>query len=204
MDSPFLQNIIFFFAAIDPVGTIPIFLAVSAHLRQREKVFMAIQATLISAVVLVFFVIGGELILTASAIPLSAFQIAGGSILFIFALTMVFGDAKPESELKSLQGHSHSSVFPLAIPSIASPGAMLAAVILTEKDRFNIQEQLVTTLSMLVVLAMTLALMLISLFFSKKIGPQGAAVISRVMGIIVASLAVTHILTGIKAFFNLA
>jgi multiple antibiotic resistance protein len=87
---------------------------------------------LVSALVLLFFIVVGELILDAINIPISAFQIAGGIVLFLFALSMIFGDSKPEAEIKTIKNTTETAIFPMAMPSIASPGAMLAVVLLTE------------------------------------------------------------------------
>ena len=96
----FAATFIFFFAVIDPIGTVPVFIAVTSGFDREAKKKIAIQATLVSAGVLIFFVIAGEIILTAIDIPLPAFQVAGGIILFLFAITMIFGESKPEEELK--------------------------------------------------------------------------------------------------------
>lgn len=202
MDGIF-QNFIFFFAAIDPLGTIPVFIAVTSHLNERERIGIAIRSFVVSLLVLLFFIVAGELILTAIDIPLSAFQIAGGIILFLFSLTMIFGEGKPESELKLLKQQHQTAVFPLAIPSIASPGAILAAVMLTEKDRFNLVEQFLTTISMVLVLIVTLIFMVFASYVYRVIGELGSSIFSRVMGMILASLAVTHVLTGISTYFGL-
>ncbi len=201
MAETFIQNLIFFFAAIDPIGTVPVFLAVTLSLQLRDRIMVAIKSCAIAALILLAFIVAGEFVLTASKIPLSAFQVAGGIVLFLFALTMLFGDAKPESELKSLKNSEQTAVFPLAIPSIASPGALLAAVMLTEKDRFQLYEQILTALSMLTILLATLVILLLACFFSRWISIAASAVMSRIMGIIVASLAVTHVLTGLQTFF---
>lgn len=128
---------------VDPVGTVPVFIAVTDGYQQAVKRKIALIAFMASTFILAFFVVAGELILTAMSIPLSAFQIAGGVILFLFALKMIFGDSKPEEELKLYGKDCHeTAVFPLAIPSIASPGAMLAAELLTKNDVFTVWEQL--------------------------------------------------------------
>lgn len=88
-----------FFAVIDPIGTVPVFIAVTRHIAEHDRWRVALRATLTSAAILIFFVVAGELILTAMGIPLSAFQIAGGIVLFLFALDMIFGDSKPEEEV---------------------------------------------------------------------------------------------------------
>lgn len=198
-----LANFIFFFAVIDPIGTIPVFIAVTKHFDEKLRVKIAINATLVSALVLLFFVIAGELILTAIKIPLSAFQIGGGIVLFLFALSMIFGESKPEEEVRMAEDHMETAIFPLAIPSIAGPGAMLGAVLLTENHRFQIWDQVLTSLVMFSVLLITFAMMLFSNVLSRLIGVSGASVISRVMGIILSSVAVTSVLAGIKQYFSL-
>lgn len=198
-----IGTFIFFFAVIDPIGTIPVFLAVTSGYDERIKRRIAVRAVLISAALLIFFVVAGEIILTALDIPLSAFEIAGGIVLFIFALSMIFGESKPEAELKLAGSEQETAIFPLAVPSIASPGAMLAAVLLTENNRFNLWEQAQTTLVMLLVLLVVLLLLLAASWVNRLIGNSGASIISRVMGMILAAVAVTSVLAGITKYFSL-
>jgi multiple antibiotic resistance protein len=192
---------IVFFAVIDPIGTVPVYIAVTSSLDEAARRTVAVRSTFIAAVVLLFFVLAGEPILSALGIPLAAFQIAGGIVLFLFALTMIFGASKPDEELKLVGTAKETAVFPLAVPSIASPGAMLAAVMQTENTRFSTWEQAQVTLMMLAVLVVVLVLMLASGFVHRIIGNSGASVISRVMGLILASVAVTSVLSGIEAYF---
>jgi multiple antibiotic resistance protein len=192
---------VFFFAVIDPIGTVPVFIAVTSGFDNKTKRKIAFQATLVSAGILLFFVIAGELILTAIDIPLPAFQIAGGLVLFFFAMTMIFGESKPEEELKMAASGTDKAIFPLAVPSIASPGAMLAAVLLTENRRFSLFEQFQTSLTMLSVLLVVLVLMLVAGRVHGLIGNSGASIVSRVMGLILASVAVNNVLSGIKEYF---
>jgi multiple antibiotic resistance protein len=199
----FAAVFIFFFAVIDPIGTIPVFIAVTRRDSDRDKVRIAFKAAAVAAGVLVFFVIAGELILTAIDIPLAAFQIAGGIVLFLFALTMIFGDAKPEEEIELLAANRQTAVFPLAVPSLASPGAMLAAVLLTENARYSIAEQAQTVLMMLAVLVVALVCMLLAARVQRLIGDSGASVVSRVMGLILASVATASTLEGISIYFEL-
>ncbi|GAB3344850.1 MarC family protein [Marilutibacter aestuarii] len=198
-----VATFIFFFAVIDPIGTIPVFIAVTRHLDERARRKVALRASLASAAILVFFVVAGELILTAIRIPLSAFQIAGGIVLFLFALSMIFGEAKPEKEVKLANGGRDMAIFPLAVPSIASPGAMLAAVLLTENDRYNLWQQAQTTITMLAVLVVVLVCMLLASRLHRVVGESGASIISRVMGMILASVATASVLGGIKDYFGI-
>ena len=198
----YLAAFIFFFTVIDPIGSVPVFIAVTAGNSESTKRKIALKATLISALVLIFFVVAGELLLTRMDVPITAFQVAGGIVLFLFAVSMIFGESKPEEEIKMAE-NTDSAVFPLAIPSIAGPGAMLAAVLMTENNRFDIAQQAVTTGIMIVVLLIAMVLMLIATPVHRIIGNTGASVISRVMGLILSAVAVTNVLAGIKDYFSL-
>ena len=198
-----LAVFITFFAVIDPIGTIPVFIAVTDQYDAKTKRRVALLATIVSACVLLFFVVMGELILNALAIPLPAFQISGGIVLFLFALTMIFGDSKPDEEIKLLENsHRQTAIFPLAVPSIASPGAMLAAVLLTKNAVYSVWEQVQTALVMLSVLLLAYILMLLAGVITKVIGSSGASVVSRVMGLILSSIAITNILAGFTDYYN--
>ena len=199
----YISTFIFFFAVIDPIGTIPVFIAVTGQYQEKIKRKIAINATLSAALILIFFVVAGEVILTAIGIPLSAFQIAGGIVLFIFALSMIFGESKPEEEIKMASSGNETAIFPLAVPSIASPGAMLAAVLMTENKQYNLWEQTQTTAIMLSVLLIVLVLMLAASWVHRLIGNSGASIISRVMGLILSSVAVANVLAGIKEYFTI-
>lgn len=192
-----------FFAVVDPIGTVPVFIAVTGHFDEAARRKIAVIATLFAAGILLFFVVAGEYILKAMSIPLSAFQVAGGIVLFLFALKMIFGESKPEEELKLVHDHHQTAIFPLAVPSIASPGAMLAAVLLTENELFSVSEQIQTFVVLLAVLILTLLLMLLAGTINRFIGSSGASVVSRVMGLILASVAVTNFLSGLSSYFEI-
>jgi multiple antibiotic resistance protein len=198
----FLNDFIFFFAVIDPIGSIPVFIAVTKSLGKGEHKHVAYKSVGISAILLLAFVVGGQLLLDAIDIPLPAFQIAGGIVLFLFAVSMIFGPSKPESEISSIKKTKDDvAVFPMAVPSIASPGAMMAAVLLTDNNRYNIMEQVETSGSMLAVLALTLACLLLAKKILDLIGETGANVMSKISGLILASVAVNSVLTGLQDYF---
>ena len=192
-----------FFAVIDPIGTIPVFIAVTARHSKLSRSKIAIIASLVSAAVLLFFALLGEILLNAMGVSLYAFQVAGGIILFLFAITMIFGDGKPDSELKIVASESETAIFPLAIPSIASPGAMLAAVLMTSNDLHGVYDQFITITIMLLVIAVAFSFMMLSNYLHRIIGISGASIISRVMGLILSAVAANNVLNGIKGFFNL-
>ena len=200
----FIPVLIYFFAVIDPIGTLPVFIAATTQHTPVQRRVIALMAFVTSSVILLFFIVAGEIILTAMHIPLAAFQVAGGIVLFIFALTMIFGESKPEQEIKMAATIRETAVFPIAVPSIASPGAMLAAVLLTKNNVYTLWEQTQTAAMMMIVLVITLLLMLTSSVIMRIIGSAGASIISRVMGFILASLATTNILAGISDYFGLS
>ncbi|MFC5738507.1 MarC family protein [Sinirhodobacter huangdaonensis] len=189
-----LQEFITLWVVIDPIGTLPVFLAVTAGMSAGQRRAVAIRAVVVSFVVLTLFIVLGQVVLDALGLALPAFQIAGGIVLFLFALTMIFGHSKPEEEIAEAERVRQTSVFPVAIPSIASPGAMLTVVILTDNDRFAIAHQAMTTALMALVLAVTLAILLAASPLLRVIGTTGAAVISRVMGMLLAAVAVDAVL----------
>ncbi|AOZ71014.1 MarC family transcriptional regulator [Rhodobacter xanthinilyticus] len=189
-----LQEFITLWVVIDPIGTLPVFLAVTAGMSAAQRRSVALRAVTVSFVVLTVFIVLGQVVLDALGLALPAFQIAGGIVLFLFALTMIFGHSKPEEEIAEAERVRQTSVFPVAIPSIASPGAMLTVVILTDNDRFSLAHQAITTGLMALVLGATLGILLAAGPLVRVIGTTGAAVISRVMGMILAAVAVDAVL----------
>ena len=200
-DSLIVQFVVLW-AVIDPIGSIPVYLAKTIGLSVEDRRKIALKAVLISAGILIFFLLLGQWLLESMQIPLTAFQIAGGLVLLLFALTMIFGEGKPEQEIKLSSNLNELAVYPLAVPSIASPGAMMAIVLLTDNHRFSLFDQTMTTLIMLSVLLITYLLFLAANRIQRWIGNTGAAVISRVMGLILAAVAINNMLVGIRDFFT--
>lgn len=200
-DSLVVQFVVLW-AVIDPIGSIPVYLTKTVGLSVEDRRKIALKAVMISAGILIFFLIAGQALLEAMQIPLTAFQIAGGLVLLLFALTMIFGEGKPEQEIKLSSNLNELAVYPLAVPSIASPGAMMAIVLLTDNHRFSLFDQTMTTLIMLSVLLITYLLFLAANRIQRWIGNTGAAVISRVMGLILAAVAINNMLVGIRDFFT--
>jgi multiple antibiotic resistance protein len=199
----FIQTFLFLFAVIDPLGSVPVFLEATKQVDDKQKKRIAIKATLVAAGILLFFIIVGQVIMETMHITLSAFQISGGVILFLFALTMVFGEGKPEEEKHLIKDYDHVTIFPIAIPSIASPGAIMAVVLLTDNHEYTIGQQLFTTFIVMLVMLTTCLLLLGARKIQDRIGETGILVISKVMGLILASFAIQSILSGIKEYFGL-
>ncbi|SDG01996.1 MarC family protein [Thalassobaculum litoreum] len=184
---------------VDPIGTLPVFYYATSSVPRRLHRAFAIRAVLIATVVLMLFLVGGQYLLEALGLRLGSFQIAGGIVLFLFAMTMVFGESKSQLEIKeAARDHLANAVFPLAIPSIASPGAMLAIVVLTDNNENTLLDQGVTAILLLIVMAITLVLLLMAARLKPFLGATGANIISRIMGIILATIAVDAVLGGLE------
>lgn len=180
-------------ATIDPIGTMALFAAVTRNLDASARKRAALKAIAYSLIILSACIVVGQILLTAMGISLISFQIAGGVILFIFGLQMVFGTGVVSEHPTSEPGHD-LAVFPLAVPSIASPGAILAVILLTDNHVYAIPTQVATTAVLIGVLAVTLILMLGSTMILRVIGKNGASILVRVMGMLLAALSVEFVM----------
>lgn len=196
-----LTTLLFLIAVIDPLGSVPVYLEATKQFDIKHRRRIAIRASGVAFVILLAFIVIGQIILEGMKVSLDAFQISGGVILFLFALTMIFGDGKPESEKHLIKDYKHVTIFPVAIPSIASPGAIMAVVLMTDNNIYTIQQQALTTVLVLVVIIITCLLLLMANKVKERVGEYGITVISKVMGLILAAYAIQSILTGLKDFF---
>jgi multiple antibiotic resistance protein len=196
-----LKDFVTFFVAMDPVGTIPIFLSQAKGRTPSQLRGVATRAVLIAAVVLCFFAVLGQILLSQLGVGLPAFRVAGGIILFRFAMSMIFSEPhegrKHEGDVTDAAGDV--AVFPLAIPAIAGPGTILASVVLTDNDKFSSGEQAVTCMVMLGVLVVQWLLLLAASPIQRLLGNSGSSVLSRVLGLILAALAVETIVEAGRA-----
>ena len=200
-----IQQIVTLWVVIDPIGTIPVFIAMTAGMATKQRRSTALVAVLASFGVLLFFLVFGQLLINALGISLLSFQTAGGIVLFLLALTMIFGEPKQETDKRSIEADTQiqneerpsPAIFPLAVPSLASPGAMLAIVMLTDNDQVAVGDQVITAAVMLGVLFVAYLFMLLAEPIIRVIGNSGAAIVSRVMGMILASVAADAVLSAL-------
>lgn len=191
-----------FLATIDPVGTLALFVGLTAYLTPRERTRIALRSVAYSAAILVAFVVLGELFLGSLGIRLPSFQLAGGIIFFLFGVQMVFGRGAAAPVAAPEPGHD-IAIFPLAVPSIASPGAILAAVVLTDNRKFSLAEQAISTALLLAVLGLTLALLLQANRIHAWIGNAGASLLVRILGLVLAALATEMVLDAVEELLGL-
>ncbi len=185
---------------IDPLGTLPIFLLIVQTVGEGKSAKLAMQSVLVAGGVLVAFVVGGQLLLQELEISMSAFQVAGGIVLFLFALTMIFGQGTHNDVGDSAK--SNPAIFPLAMPAIANPGAILGVVVLTDNDRYSKPEQVSTVAVLLVVLFLQWLILRFAGRIHRYVGDGGTNIIGRVMGLILASLSVQTIVTGVRGLIH--
>lgn len=191
------RDFLMLFATIDPIATLALFVPLTAELSAAARRRVALRAVLWSGIVLLGFLAGGQLVLSGLGIRLESFQIAGGVILFLLGLQMVFGSGVAAHGGPAEPGQD-IAIFPLALPAIASPGAIMAVVLLTDNHRQSIPQQALTGGVLLVVLLLTLLLLFMADRAHRLLGRTGATVLIRVMGLILAALATEQIVSGIE------
>jgi multiple antibiotic resistance protein len=197
MLSRLAENLITLFVVLDPIGSVPIFLNATTGLTARERRQVALTAVPVAFLVLMLFLYLGQYVLQAIHIGIPAFRIAGAVILFLFALDMLFRGHHQSGAAEPSRRPAEIAVFPVALPGIASPGALLAVVLLTDNDRFSLIEQSATAGLAVLVLAIVLLSLLLAAQIRRYLGAAGISVVTQVMGLILASYSVQQMLDGV-------
>jgi multiple antibiotic resistance protein len=197
-----LSEFVTLFLVINPFGLLPVFMALTASFDWRERQVTALTAVLVALALLVFFVIAGNFLLRRIGIAIRAFQIAGGIVLFLVALDMIHGRIGASVDAKQ-DSHQVLAVYPLAFPLIAGPGSFITIILLTDDDRFNLLGQLATIAVLAIVLAIQFVILLAATPISRAIGWPGVNVIGRIMGMLLAAMAVSMVLTAIGQWLDL-
>ncbi len=191
-----------YFAIISPIGISAMFAALTASTEPETRRKMAIRGVFIAAVILMGFALIGEHLLIGLGISLAALRISGGILLLLIGIDKVFarsagGTSTTEEEELEAETKQDISVFPLATPLLAGPGSMGATILLMSDAGGDLTQQVVIVVSLLAILLLTLIAMLSASKLQKYLGVTGMYVIGRVMGVLLAALAVQFILDGI-------
>lgn len=203
--SDYLDDLITLFVVLDPVGSVPIFLSATAELDERDRPKAAVVAIVVSLLVLMFFLYFAQYALEAMHISIPAFRIAGAAVLFLFALQMIFGGHHARSgSAEARRTPTEVAIFPVAMPGIASPGALLAVVLLTDNNRFSLGEETVTAGLTIAVLLFVLVLLLLAARIQRFLGAAGIMVITQIMGLVLAAFSVQQVLDGVLEVFGRA
>ena len=211
MLSLFLSAFVTFFVVIDPPGCAPIFASLTRGGSDAHRRSMALRSTAIATLILILFAVVGEPLLTALGISMDAFRIAGGIMVFLIALEMVFEKRTERRESRAEEinrrhAETHKeepediSVFPMAIPMIAGPGSIATVMLVTARNH-GLQLAIV-----LAALATVLLCMLVSLLAAgaimRVLGDKLEAMITRILGVLLAALAAQYVIDGVKASFS--
>jgi multiple antibiotic resistance protein len=189
---------------IDPPGIASVFAALTRNYSEKRQRATATRATVVGAAILLIFALAGNGLLAALGIGLPAFRIAGGILLFLVALDQVFAGpsglySRTVREQEEASYTRDVSVFPLAIPLLAGPGAITTVLLYTGGS--GPAKLAVFVVVLLIVLLLTLTSLLLALRVMQLLGEIGAHVLTRVLGVLLAALAVQFVLDGIQASF---
>jgi multiple antibiotic resistance protein len=201
----FVTQLVTLWAVLDPIGHLPMFLGATGTLTAAERRRAAVLAILFSFLVLAGFGLVGQILLGAMGVSLLSFQIAGGLILFIFALSMVLGEPRAAAPAPAPQADSvlALAIHPITMPIIAGPGALLSMVLLMDNNRYSPWQQLITVGALVVILTALLLTFLAGGAIQKLIGAGGTNMLRRIMGLVLAALAVNMVLSAVSLWLKL-
>jgi multiple antibiotic resistance protein len=203
----FLSAFVTLFVVIDPPGCAPIYAGLTKGASAAQTRHMAIRACVIAMAILLVFALFGKALLGALHIELDAFRIAGGIMLFVIALDMVFEKRTQRREdrvemVNATPEIEDVSVFPMAMPMLAGPGAIASVMLLTSKAP-GIQGTLVVLGALAAIMAITLAALLAAGPMMRVFGSNVEAVITRLLGVLLAALAAQYVIDGLRAAFGI-
>lgn len=200
----FVKALVALVTIVDPVGLVPVVLALTAGMTPSERTLVIFRATVIASIVIAIFGAFGQFIFSSLGVTPEAFSIAGGALLFLVAFDMLFGRPsgarETRREAREAMTREDVSVFPLAIPLIAGPGTITTIILLVSSTNANPVQLALVALAALITLAAALLTMLISAQIQKRIGTTGILVLSRVLGMLLAAVALQFILNGVAEF----
>jgi len=198
----FISSFITFFVVIDPPGCAPIFAGLTSGTSAAHRRVMAVRAVFVAAIILVGFALFGEALLRALGISLNAFRIAGGIMLFLIALEMVFEKRTERREDRAEKVKASEvpdiSIFPMAMPMIAGPGS-IASVMLLMSQNDGLARSGTVLAAMAAILLLTLVALLAAGPIMRVVGAKIEAVVSRLLGVLLGALAVQFVIDGIRA-----
>jgi multiple antibiotic resistance protein len=198
-----ISALVTLFVVVDPIGLAPTFLAVTEGLPRRAKRSVALRASIIAGAILIGATLLGDWLFRALGISLPAFRIAGGLLLFAIAFEMVFGirmRREGQAAEEAVEEHVRNvAAFPLAIPLLAGPGAITAVVLLAGRAAGNLLLTGLVLAVVVVVAASCFVAFILAGRISRLLGMTGNIVLSRLLGVLLAALAVQYVVDGIRA-----
>src|SRR5215469_5893053 len=193
----FVDTFVTMFVVLDPVGSIPIFLIATAGLSAADRKKVAFTATLVALIVLMVFLWGAQYVFDEMHIGVPAFRIAGGAILFIFAVQMILGGQHQGGAPEPARSPLEIAVFPVAMPAIAGPGALVAVVLLTDNSQYTLGQEAITAIITAIVVLCVLVALLLAAKIQRWLGSAGIMMMTQIMGLVLAAFAVQQMLDGL-------
>lgn len=193
-----------FFATVGPLDVAAVFAAMTVGTKRSKAISMAIRGTFIACCILLGFALGGKIVLSALGISLAALKVAGGILLLLIAIDMVFARTSgvgntTDEEADEANNKNDISVFPLATPLLAGPGAMGAAILLSTQQSHDPWRQAMVIAAIFSIMGLSLCLLLLATQVQRVLGVTGMHVISRIFGVLLAALAVEFMFDGIAS-----
>lgn len=202
----FVKTFLTLLVVMDPPGLAPIFMGLAGERAASERRAIALKATLVATGIIFSFAFFGQRLLENIGISISAFRVAGGLLLFLIALDMVFARTSGAKETPQEEAEAHQrpdiSVFPIAIPLIAGPGTLTSVMILTGSHRHDLTEFGVVLLVIVLLLGLCYLSLRLASNISELIGVTGVNVVTRVLGVLLAALAVQYVADGVKGLMQ--
>ena len=199
----FISALVTLIVVVDPIGLVPSYVAITHGLPERARRNVALRATLIAAAILAGSALIGDWLLRTLSIGLPAFRIAGGLLLFSIASEMVFGvriERQSQQAEQAVEEHVRNiAAFPLAIPLMAGPGAITATILLASRSEGASTRLVVLLAVIVIVLALCFVVFALAARIAKSLGVTANVVASRLLGVLLAALAVQYVIDGVRA-----
>jgi multiple antibiotic resistance protein len=207
----FLTQLVTLWAVFDPISHLPLFIGATPDFTGPERRRAAVISVLMAFVILAVFGFVGQFLLAAMGISLLSFQIAGGIVLFLFAVSMVLGDASHALQVPAKRGNAAArraavmqvAIYPLATPIVAGPGGMLTIVLLMDNNRYSHMEQFMTLGALATALTGMLFIFLTGDSIERVTGSGVTQLLRRIMGLLLSALAVNLVLSAVASWLKL-
>jgi multiple antibiotic resistance protein len=191
---------------VDPFGVVPIFIVMTREMKATERRTIVTRAVMIALTVTLFFLLAGRTVLSYLGVTVHAFAISGGILLFATALPMLFGQ-RPALQSSERDQHGMADenigIFPLAIPLLSGPGTLTTILLLTDQAKGSPRRLAVLVMATAIVYLLTLLVLYSGEWLMTHMGEGKVHIISRVLGIVLAAVAVQYVLNGITGYYNL-
>ena len=196
------------FAIVNPISGVMTFISLTAKMNDADRIYVAKRSVVLACAIALIFAVSGEYILNFFSITTHSLRVAGGILLFLVALDMLFARTTRESitseELSDAAHRDNISIFPMAMPMLTGPGAITTILLYTNPTDGNIlQLKFIVIVAILLTFVITFLIFWFSDFFHRVVGMTGMLVMTRMMGLFLGAIAVSFVSEGIKGLFNL-